>query len=67
LSARQLESKSVSLNGVELKLGAGDSLPQFKGVAVLPGTITLELAKNLPECVCQLPDFSLRAKAAQRA
>jgi hypothetical protein len=46
LSARQLESKSVSLNGVELKLGAGDSLPQFKGVAVLPGTITLELAKK---------------------
>jgi heparanase len=47
LSSREPDSGDVELNGVTLKLGAGDSLPSLKGlaveqraIAVAPGTIT---------------------------
>lgn len=39
LGAPQLESRTVQLNGAELKLGTGDSLPELKGAATPAGTI----------------------------
>jgi heparanase 1 len=44
LSAADLQSGQVSLNGVELVLGSGDKLPAMKGAAVHAGTLTLEPA-----------------------
>jgi heparanase 1 len=44
LSATELESGHVNLNGVELALGAEDQLPALKGAAVHAGTVTLEPA-----------------------
>jgi hypothetical protein len=41
LTALELEGTRVDLNGKELKLGAGDSIPQLKGVAVHAGEIAL--------------------------
>ncbi len=41
LTASKLEGKSVELNGNELKLGAGDALPQLKGTPVKAGSIAL--------------------------
>jgi heparanase len=40
LTARNLTSKQVQLNGIELKLGAGDSLPRMNGAATRAGTVT---------------------------
>jgi heparanase len=40
LSAQQLESAQVLLNGAELSLGANDALPQLKPVATAGGSIT---------------------------
>jgi hypothetical protein len=41
LTASNLESASVNLNGQELKLNADDSIPQIKGIAQHPGDLTL--------------------------
>ena len=47
MSSNDLQSKSVQLNGAELKLGAGDNLPVLVGIPIqagnfefAPGTIT---------------------------
>jgi heparanase len=40
LSAQQLDSKHVLLNGTELNLGANDALPQLKSAAAAAGPIT---------------------------
>jgi hypothetical protein len=40
LSASDLQSSQVELNGSELKLGAGDALPQLKGQTVHTGQVT---------------------------
>jgi len=39
LSASELQSKSVQLNGVELKLGAGDVLPVLVGIPIQAGSV----------------------------
>lgn len=39
LTARELEGRSVELNGRELKLGAGDAFPEMKGVPTGAGKI----------------------------
>jgi hypothetical protein len=44
LTAPDLEGTHVDLNGKELKLGSGDSLPQLNGVATRPGPLTLAAA-----------------------
>lgn len=44
LTAPTLEGNRVDLNGKELKLGAGDSIPLLTGVATHSGEITLEPA-----------------------
>jgi heparanase 1 len=41
LSAPELQSSGVQLNGTELKLGATDALPRMEGVRVPSGMITL--------------------------
>lgn len=41
MTAPKLESTSVELNGKELKLGAGDVIPDLKGVPTHPGAISL--------------------------
>ena len=41
LTAQDLLDTAVELNGNELKLGAGDTLPQLKGVAAPAGAVTL--------------------------
>jgi heparanase len=41
LSAPELQSSGVQLNGTELKLGANDAMPQIEGVRVPSGTMTL--------------------------
>ena len=41
LSAPELQSSSVQLNGTELKLGANDAMPQIGGVRAPSGTVTL--------------------------
>jgi heparanase 1 len=41
LSAPELQSSSVQLNGTELKLGANDAMPQIGGVRVPSGIVTL--------------------------
>jgi hypothetical protein len=41
LSAKELESRQVELNGIELKLGADDALPDLKGTNTRSGKITL--------------------------
>ena len=40
LTARELESKTVALNGTELKLGGGDSLPNLKPQPIGAGQVT---------------------------
>lgn len=40
LSAKELESKQVELNGTELKLGDGDTLPKLEGTKTHSGKIT---------------------------
>jgi hypothetical protein len=40
LSATELMSKQVELNGSELKLGEGDALPELKGTKAQSGKIT---------------------------
>ena len=44
LTAPELEGARVDLNGKELTLGGGDSIPQLKGVEVQPGAIALPSA-----------------------
>ena len=39
LTAHELTDKQVQLNGVDLKLGDGDSLPELKGSAARPGDL----------------------------
>ena len=39
LSSNDLQSKTVQLNGAELKLGAGDALPVLAGIATQPGNV----------------------------
>jgi hypothetical protein len=39
LTAQDLLAKTVELNGSELKLGAGDALPQLKGTKTGAGTV----------------------------
>ena len=41
LTARTLEDTDVDLNGSELKLGSGDSIPSMTGVPTNSGRITL--------------------------
>jgi hypothetical protein len=41
LTAPKLEGKRVDLNGKELKLGSGDSIPSLAGVPTHSGQITL--------------------------
>jgi heparanase 1 len=40
LSSSQLQGKTVALNGVELQLGSGDSLPKLKGSSFAAGSIS---------------------------
>jgi hypothetical protein len=40
LTARELTDKQVQLNGIDLKLGAGDALPELKGTATQSGNVT---------------------------
>jgi hypothetical protein len=40
LSAAQLEDRTVQLNGSELRLGAGDALPELAGVATPAGKVS---------------------------
>jgi len=44
LTAPELEGTHVDLNGKELQLGAGDSIPQLKGIGVPAGEIALPAA-----------------------
>jgi len=44
VSAKELLSQTVELNGSELKLGEGDALPELKGLAVDGGQLSLEPA-----------------------
>jgi hypothetical protein len=44
LTAPKLEGNRVDLNGKELKLGAGDSIPSLTGVPTHSGSITLPAA-----------------------
>jgi hypothetical protein len=41
LSAPELQSSGVQLNGTELKLGASNAMPRIEGVKVPAGTVTL--------------------------
>jgi hypothetical protein len=40
LTAQELQSTHVQLNGVELQLGAGDAMPDLKGTATRAGQTT---------------------------
>jgi len=40
LTAKALSDKQVQLNGADLKLGAGDALPELQGLATKPGQVT---------------------------
>ena len=44
LTAKELTSGTVALNGTELKLGSGDELPSIQGVRVRAGNVSLEPA-----------------------
>jgi heparanase len=44
LSAKELQSTSVELNGSELKLGANDDLPQLAGAPTKAGKLTFASA-----------------------
>ena len=44
LTARDLTDEQVQLNGVDLKLGDGDALPELKGLAARSGEIQFEPA-----------------------
>ena len=72
LTAPQLEGTRADLNGKELTLGAGYSIPRFKGVKVPAGVITLPAAsvtflvvlskgrgRPLGLCGCRLPELNL--------
>jgi len=39
LSSNELQSKTVQLNGTELKLGEGDELPVLAGISIQPGSV----------------------------
>jgi heparanase len=41
LTAGDLDSPSVNLNGIRLELGPGDSLPVLRGAAISSGTVSL--------------------------
>ena len=41
LTAKDLLGSTVELNGTELKLGAGDALPELKGKPVHAGQVSL--------------------------
>jgi hypothetical protein len=41
LSATNLDDKTVQLNGTDLALGSGDTLPELNGTATRPGQVTL--------------------------
>jgi hypothetical protein len=41
LTAKDLQDKTVDLNGAELALGSGDTLPELKATATRPGQVTL--------------------------
>jgi hypothetical protein len=41
LTAKDLLDKTVDLNGVELALGSGDTLPELNGTITRPGSLTL--------------------------
>ena len=41
LTSKELQGKTVQLNGQELKLGSDDELPALKGNSVKSGNITL--------------------------
>lgn len=60
LSAKELESKQVELNGTELKLGDGDALPELKGtkthsekITFAPATITFLALPQAHNVSCQ--------------
>ncbi len=40
LTAQDLQDRHVKLNGIELQLGAGDSLPELNGLATRAGQVT---------------------------
>jgi hypothetical protein len=40
LTAHDLQDRHVQLNGVDLQLGAGDVLPELKGIAIRAGEVT---------------------------
>jgi hypothetical protein len=44
LTAEDLQDRSVKLNGVELQLGAGDTLPELRGKATRSGQVEFALA-----------------------
>jgi hypothetical protein len=61
LSSREPDSGDVDLNGVTLKLGAGDSLPPMNGVDVArraitisPGTVTFLALPTANNAACKL-------------
>ena len=41
LTSKELQGKTVMLNGKELQLGANDDLPEIKGNPIKTGTIEL--------------------------
>jgi heparanase len=61
LSAGQLESGEVELNGVRLELGANDALPALKGAAVRAGTVAFA-----PETITFLGVASANNEACRR-
>jgi hypothetical protein len=52
LSSSDLQSKTIQLNGTELKLGAGDELPVLSGVPTQAGNV--EFAPR-DDHVCRAP------------
>lgn len=60
LTAPQIDSKAVRLNGIELKLGAGDTLPKLKSkstkagqVSFAPESITFLAFPNVNNAACR--------------
>ena len=50
LTARDISSAQVEMNGSELKLGAGDAIPQFTGAPVGPGRLTFAPGQHYVPC-----------------
>jgi heparanase len=65
LSAKDLLSATVALNGTELKLGAGDALPSLTGQPVGAGDVQLEPASITFLAIPNARNASCRAAGAR--